>query len=270
MPANSAPPASSGSGTIQGDLWSVRAADYAAVQEPLFAPLYDAVASRRELARAGALLDVGCGAGLAAQTLARTIGHIAGIDACSTFIDIARERLPQGDFVVAEMESLPHADQVFDVITGFNAFQYAASPVRALSEARRVVKPSGWIVVCVWGPPEACDAASHLMALGPLMPPAPAGAPGPFALSQASALEALATEAGLTPVEIFDVQCPWTYADLETALRGMLSAGPVERAIRASGVDKVRRAVADAIAPFYSPPDGYRLANTFRCLLSRA
>ena len=259
-----------GSAAVQGDLWSVRAADYAAVQEPLFMPLYEAILRRPEVAQARALLDIGCGPGLAAQTMATTIDHVAGIDASAVFVAMARERLPQGEFVVGEMESLPFADGTFDVVTGFNAFQYATSPVRALREARRVVKPAGLIVVAVWGPPASCDAAGHLKALGPLMPPAPPGAPGPFALSQESALNALATEAGLTPLNIVDAACPWTYPDLETALRGMLSAGPAERAIRASGAAKVRTAVADAIAPYRTSSDTYHLSNTFRCLLACA
>lgn len=45
------------------------------------------------------------------------------------------------------MEELPFANKVFDVVTGFNAFQYAADPVAALAEARRVTKPGGTIVV---------------------------------------------------------------------------------------------------------------------------
>jgi SAM-dependent methyltransferase len=74
------------------------------------------------------------------------------------------------------MELLAHDDGAFDAVTGFNAFQYAASPVNALREARRVVKADGIIVIAVWGLPESCEAAVHLKALGSLMPPPPPGA----------------------------------------------------------------------------------------------
>src|SRR5579863_9941458 len=120
-----------GSAPMQGDLWSVRAIDYAEVQEPTFLPLYESVLARPELADASALLDVGCGPGLAVQTLARKIGRVAGVDATAPFIAIARRRVPQGDFRVAEMEELPHPDGAFDIVTGFNAFQYAARPANA-------------------------------------------------------------------------------------------------------------------------------------------
>jgi ubiquinone/menaquinone biosynthesis C-methylase UbiE len=65
------------------------------------------------------------------------------------------------------METLPHADGTFDIVTGFNAFQYAARPVNALREARRVSKPGGHIVIAVWGLPEQCEAAGHLKAWAP-------------------------------------------------------------------------------------------------------
>jgi hypothetical protein len=102
------------------------------------------------------------------------------------------------------------------------------------------------------------------------MPPPPPGAPGPFALSEEVKLKALAGEAGLTPIATVDVKCPWIYPNLETALRGMLSAGPVERAIRASSYERVRHAVTDAIAPYRGASGEYRLENTFRYLLAHS
>jgi SAM-dependent methyltransferase len=185
-------------------------------------------------------------------------------------VEIAQRRVPGGDFRVGEMEALPHTDGSFDVITGFNAFQYAASPVNALREARRVAKPGGAVIIAVWGLPETCEAAGHLKALGSLMPPPPPGAPGPFALSDESKLKALASEAGLTPGAIVDVSCPWIYPDLKTALIGMLSAGPAERAIRASSFERAREAVVAAIEPFRKASGSYRLNNTFRYLVARS
>jgi SAM-dependent methyltransferase len=198
-----------GSAAVQGKLWGARARDYAEVQEPTFLPLYENVLSRPEVANATSVLDVGCGPGLATQVFARRIARIAGVDATAPFIEIARRRLPSGDFRVAEMETLPYADASFDVVSGFNAFQYAASPVNALREARRVAKPNGTITIAVWGLPESCEAAGHLKALGSLMPPPPPGAPGPFALSDESKLRSLASDAGLMPGAIVDVPCPW-------------------------------------------------------------
>jgi SAM-dependent methyltransferase len=259
-----------GSAFTQGDLWAVHAADYAEIQEPTFLPLYESVLSRPELGQAETLLDIGCGPGLAIQTFSKAIGRVAGIDASPPFVEIARRRAPNADLRVGEMEALPHANGSFDAVTGFNAFQYAARPVEALKEARRVTKPGGTIVIAVWGLPEQCEAAAHLKALGALMPPPPPGAPGPFALSDEDRLKGFASEAGLTPLEVVDVQCPWVYPDLHTALRGMLSSGPAERVIRTAGFESARKAVADTLTPYRTLKGSYRLSNVFRYLVARA
>lgn len=60
------------------------------------------------------------------------------------------------------------------------------------------------------------------------------------------------------------------YADLESALRGTLSAGPAARAIDQSGEEPVRRAVAEALAPFRLASGGYRLENRSRYLVAEA
>jgi SAM-dependent methyltransferase len=255
---------------MQDELWSARARDYAEFQEGHFRPLYESVLGRPELSNVRSSLDIGCGPGLAAQIFAQTITNVAGIDASAAFIDIARERLPRRDFRVGEMEMLLHADGSFDLVTGFNAFQYAASPINALREARRVAQPESAVVIATWGLPEDCEAAGHLKALGALMPPPPPGAPGPFALSDGTKLKALASEAGLTPIEVVDVECPWIYPSLDVALRGMLSAGPAERAIRNSGMARAREAVTNAIAPYRTSSGEYRLNNKFRYLIARA
>jgi len=257
-----------GTAKMQGALWGAKPRDWAEIQEGTVVPLYETVMSRIRVAPGTALLDVGCGAGMFCQMAARRGARVSGLDATEPFIAIARSRVPDGDFRVGEMEELPFADQQFDVVTGFNSFQYAASPVDALREARRVVRPGGFVVVAVWGKPEDTQASAYLAALGSCLPPPPPGAPGPFALSQDGALEALVAEAGLTPTAVAAVDTLWTYADTETALRGLLSAGPAVRAVEHAGAQAVRAAVTQAIAPFETASGSYELANKFLYLLA--
>ena len=123
--------------------------------------------------------------------------------------------------------------------------------------------------IATWGRAQDCEAAPYLAALGALLPPLPLGAPGPFALSGPGALDRLARDAGLAPVESFDVECAWRYSDLARALRGLLSSGPAVRAIRHAGESPVRDAVTKAIRPFRTARDGYQLENTFRVLVAQ-
>lgn len=120
--------------------------------------------------------------------LGRTIGLSCRIDASEALLAIARERTPSGDFRVSEIEELPFADSSFDVVTGFNSFQYAANVGAALQQACRVVRSKGAVLMLAWGPPDGMPAASVVAALRPLTPPPAPGAPGPFALSGESAL----------------------------------------------------------------------------------
>jgi SAM-dependent methyltransferase len=258
------------SSPVNGKLWGASARDWADVQEGTARPVYEAVLARTGVGFWTRFLDVGCGAGLAAR-LAATLGaEVAGVDAAETMIAIARERTPEGDFHVGDLEALPFADRAFDVVTGFNAFQYAANPVVALTEARRVVRPGGMVVVMTWGLPEGMPAASIVGALRPLLPAPPPGAPGPFALSDETALRAFVAEADLKPVEVFDVDCPWFYPDEATAVRGLNSSGVAARAMDNTSEAAVTEAHKAALAPFRLSDGSYRIGASFRCLLARS
>jgi len=214
-------------------------------------------------------LDVGCGAGLAAGLAADRGARVFGIDAAEAMVEIARQNSPGGEFHVGDLEALPFADADFDVVTGFNAFQYAANPTVALKETRRVTKAGGWIVVMTWGPPEGMAAASLVKALGPLLPPPPPGAPGPFALSDQTTLRAFVADAGLEPVEVFDVDSDWAFRDEAKALRALNASGVSARAMDHSGEAAVTEAHRKALAPFRQADGRYIMGASFRCLLAR-
>lgn len=204
-----------------------------------------------------------------AQLAAATGLSVAGIDAAQPMLEIARERVPDGDFRKGDLETLPHAEGSFDLVTGFNAFQFAASPARALGEAARVVRPGGAVVVVTWGEPQNMPAAAVITALRPLLPPPPPNAPGPFALSDKAALSGFAEAAGLQPAQVFDVDSPFTYPDLATALRGLNSSGVAAAAMERAGEAAVRAAHAAALAPFAQADGGYHVPAHFRCLIAR-
>lgn len=252
-----------------GRLWGARAQDWATLQEPTVRPVYDAVLDRLGVASGTRYLDVGCGAGMAAQMAAGRGADVSGVDAAEPLLAIARTRTPGGDFRLGDLEALPFGDAAFDAVTGFNSFQYAGDPVLALAEAKRVTRPGGAIVIMTWGAPDGMQAASLVTALRPLMPPPPPGAPGPFALSVESALRALAVYAGLMPIELFDVPSPFLYRDLEVAVRALNSSGVAVRAMENSSEQAVSDAHAQALAPFRQPDGGYRVEASFRCLLAR-
>jgi SAM-dependent methyltransferase len=216
------------------------------------------------------LLDVGCGAGGALALAAQRGAEPAGLDATPELLEIARERVPEADLREGDLEELPWEDGSFHAVTGFNSFQFAGDPVRALSEARRVVRPGGPIVMATWGRPQDCDAAGYLQLVGSLMPPPPPGAEGPFALSEPGALETVVARAGLEAKPAEEVETIWTYPDLQTSVRGLSSSGPAVAAIAHVGEERVREAVAGFVEDYRTEDGGVRLRNVFRYVIASA
>ena len=119
-----------------------------------------------------------------------------------------------------------------------------------------------------WGAPDGMEAAALVVALKPLLPPPPPGAPGPFALSDDVALRSFAESAGLRPLRVTEVPCHWQYPNLETALRGLGSSGVAVRAAEHSSEKAVNDAHAAALAPFEAKDGSFRIAASFKWLLS--
>jgi SAM-dependent methyltransferase len=263
------PEPEAGTAAAHRALWGAAAEDWAAVQEGMVRPLYEAGLHALGVGPGTRLLDAGCGAGMAAVMAAERGAEVTGLDATPQLLAIARRRLPAGTFVEGALERLPFDDGAFDAVTGFNSFQFAGDPVRALEGARRVTRPGGAVLIAVWGRPEDCEATEVVATMRELTPPQAAGARGPSALSDEGGLERVAAAAGLTPEAAADVECVWEYPDPATALRGLLSAGPARLAITTAGEEAAREAVSRALDRFRTPAGGYRLRNVFRYLVAR-
>jgi len=231
--------------------------------------VYESVFDRAGVNSGTRYLDVGCGAGMAAQMAAARGAHVTGIDAAEGLLAIERTRTPAGDFRQGDLEELPFQDQSFDLVTGFNSIQYAGNPVMALREARRVANIDAAVAVVTWGNPENVEAAAVVAALRPFMPSPPPGAAGPFALSDEAALRQFAAATGLKPIEVFEVDSPFVYPDQETAVRGLNSSGVSAPAIQNANEQAVSEAQAIAIAQFRNADGSYCIGASFLCLLAR-
>ena len=257
-----------GSQAIQGKLWGQRPQDWADFQEQTGQAGYDFVLRTLSLSASVRLLDIGCGTGYFCKLATDEGVTVTGLDATAEFIEEAKKRLPVGNFVFGEMEELPFGDKSFDVVCGFNSFQYAANTKNALVEAKRVLADDGKLVIMIWGNKEECEAATYLKAVGGLLPPPPPGAPGPFALTENGLLEKVLEEVGFSKKSTFDLPSVWDYPDTDTALRGLLSAGPVARAIENSGFEKVYETISIAIQPFTQPNGHVVYNNKFRIVIA--
>ncbi len=257
-----------GTAELQSRLWSVDTANWAELHEPYMEPAFRAGLNAVGVGDHKRLLDVGCGAGLALRLAADRGADVTGLDAAPGMLAYARRRVPGAELVQGEIQLLPFPDDTFDAVTGFNSFQYAADPVAALQEAKRVTAPGGRILALVWSPAEMCELAPHLKSLGTLMPPPQPGSPGPFALCGRDALEEFFASVGLEVAEMADVMCVYTYPDTATAIAALSSAGPVVRIAEHAGAEAVRLDIEAFLAQHVRPDGTYAIRNPFRYAVS--
>jgi ubiquinone/menaquinone biosynthesis C-methylase UbiE len=249
-----------GSQEIQNKLWGRQTEDWANIQEKTGISGYDYALNQLELNEQIDLLDIGCGSGIFSDFAKLKGISITGIDACESLIKHAKQRNPGLPFLEGDMEKLPFNNGSFDVVCGFNSFQYAENIKNAFTEAKRVLKDKGKIVVMIWGNKEDCEVASYLKAVGSLLPPPPPGAGGPFALSENQLLERLLEEVGFQIVDNCDVDSVWEYPDKQTALKGLCSSGPITKVIEHTSSEEVEKTILNAIEP-YVQPDGTVVYN---------
>jgi SAM-dependent methyltransferase len=259
-----------GSAAVQGRLWGAAARDWARLAEPAATPFYDAVFDAIGVGPGVSLLDAGCGAGYALTLAAARGATVTGLDASAGLLEVARERLGDAGLHEGDLEALPFGDASFDAVTAFNSVQFAADPGAAVRELGRVARHDAPVAIVTWGAPERCESRVIIAAIGALLPPPPAGAGGPFALSEPGRLEELAESAGLRPERVAEVPTPFSYPDLETAIQTQLSAGPARRAIEYAGESATREALGAAFAASRQSDGSYRQDNVFRFLVARA
>jgi SAM-dependent methyltransferase len=249
--------------TIQGQLWSIAPQNWSIHFEPYFMPIYKKVLEQINISENTMLLDAGCGSGLFTALASRAGAQVTGIDAASGLLEIARERNPGVTFLEEDLEALPFADNTFDVVTGFNSFQYAGNFENALKEAKRVLKPGGKLVAVIWDKPEMSDGTEILKAINTLLPPPPPGTPGPFALSEDGKVENVLEGIGLKKVSKVKVPCPFLYHSMSNGIKSFMGTGPAAAALNQHPKSVVEGVIADAFEKFYLADEMYFLMNSF-------
>lgn len=129
-----------GSQAIQGKLWGTSPYDWAKIQEPTGMAGYLYVLESLKSVNRLRLLDVGCGSGIFSDMANGKGAEVTGIDASDKLIEEATRRNANISWLTGEMEELPFEDDLFDIVCGFNSFQYAANTKNALADAKRVFK----------------------------------------------------------------------------------------------------------------------------------
>jgi len=120
--------------------------------DPSHRALHRAILDLTVTAPIGDLLDVGCGRGAILKLLASRANRAVGVDIDANARQLARAELmlagiPNCSLRKGDMYRLPFDDAEFNTIIIDDVLANAKKPVRALEEARRLLKPGGRLFI---------------------------------------------------------------------------------------------------------------------------
>lgn len=123
-------------------------------KHPRFEAMLNDYLTAMDIDDASAVLDMGCGTGVAARAIARRRGFrgkVVGVDLSRT-LAAAATRFAEEEglsgrtsFEVGDTQSLGLADESFDAVVAHTLLSHVDDPKAVLSEARRVVRPGGLV-----------------------------------------------------------------------------------------------------------------------------
>lgn len=97
------------------------------------------------------VLDLGCGDGVLASTLARRGARVTGLDADPRMLAAARRRAKaesvELNLVQGRAEAPPFPDGSFDCIVAVTVLCFVGEADRAIAELARVIRPGGRVVI---------------------------------------------------------------------------------------------------------------------------
>lgn len=233
----------------------------------MFAPVTEALIREAGISEGQSVLDVAGGAGEPSLTIAERVGSTGGVmctDAIAEMVEAARaEAASRGitnvEFRECTAESLPFADESFDVVVSRLGAMFFPDPLAACKEMLRVTKPGGAIAFVVWHKSELnpfCYLVSDVVSRHVPAPPPHPDAPDAFRFAELGKLASILTQAGATKVSDkvlqFQMQAPIT-AERFWSIRSEISETLRSKLATLSEAEKTQIAqeVHRAIRPFF-------------------
>ena len=100
----------------------------------------------------GTALDVGCGEGRVARVLTGCGYQVTAVDPVFEFVEAAAQAGSAQDYAVGTAAGLPFADARFDLVMAYNVLMDVADVPAAVREVRRVMRPTGQLIVSIVHP----------------------------------------------------------------------------------------------------------------------
>lgn len=114
------------------------------------------------------VIDIGTGTGTSARNAARFGARVVGVDPAPALLeaakDLSKHVAPAIDYRVGAAESLPCESACFDSAISTFGIMFSSEPKRAATEAARVLKPRGRLILANWVPDDAVTMTFALLA----------------------------------------------------------------------------------------------------------
>ena len=233
----------------------------------LFAPLAEQMVADTSLPPRARVLDVGCGTGIVARTVAARLrgqGAVTGLDLNPAMLRVARRASEAAgltiDWVQGDAQALPFPDASFDNVFCQQAIQFFPDRALAVAEMHRVLAPGGEVAIVCWRGLARNPFFAHFAQVVQQQAGSDALAL-PFALDDPRELAGLQQQAGFEDVSVEPIDVTAVYADparfvemqmtaSAAGIRTLQGMSPSElaaviEAIRADMAEPVRAATVD-------------------------
>jgi ubiquinone/menaquinone biosynthesis C-methylase UbiE len=230
----------------------------------------------RPYAPGSSVLDVGCGFGDTTLVIAEQVGvagRAVGVDCGEGFIRLARNETPElararTSYVVADVQRDDLGGPYDHAFARFGTM-FFASPVAALRNVRKALRPGGELTMVVWrrreDNPWVYEAERAVRSIVPSVDPEASAqvhcGPGPFSMASADLVSDLVKAADFRHISLARTDCDICVGtSTDEAVDFAMALGPAGEVIRLAGTEgeRLRPHVATALARLF---EQYRRAD---------
>jgi ubiquinone/menaquinone biosynthesis C-methylase UbiE len=245
-----------------GQRWT----DRQQMQDIMLAPVADILIDRADVKPDERVVDIGCGCGAIAVTLAEKVGpkgHVLGIDVSAPMLQRARQVAPKDapiDFVLADATVYPFDPASADLLVSRFGVMFFAEPTESFANLRKTLRSSGRLTFVCWREPrENPWLMTPLQAVYqhvPKLPQLGPEDPGPFSFASEQRVRRILADAGFSGIAMEPHELALDVAigrGLDAAVESALEIGPASRALEGQPAElreASKRSIRQALAPF--------------------